>query len=163
MSSADLPSRQEVEDLLYREADLLDRWRLDEWLALLTDDATYQVPPTDTPGGDARNTLFLVADDASRIRARVKQLMGKSAWSESPPSRTRRLLSNVRVLGGEGDNIHVAANFVVYRFRHELVDTYIGHYEYELVRHEGDLKIRKRKAILDIEALRPQGKISFIL
>jgi p-cumate 2,3-dioxygenase beta subunit len=163
MSSADLPSRHEVEDLLYKEADLLDRWRLDEWFEMLTDDATYQVPPTDTPGGDARNTLFLIADDASRIRARVKQLMGKSAWSENPPSRTRRIISNVRVLGREGESIHVAANFVVYRLRHELVDTYIGHYEYELVRRGDALKIRARKAILDIEALRPQGKISFIL
>jgi p-cumate 2,3-dioxygenase beta subunit len=163
MTSADLPSRQEVEDLLYKEADLLDRWRLDEWFELLTDDATYHVPPTDTPGGDARNTLFIIADDALRIRSRVKQLMGKFAWSESPPSRTRRMISNVRVLGREGENIHIAANFVVYRLRHELVDTYIGHYEYELVRREGELKIRKRKAILDIEALRPQGKISFIL
>ena len=163
MSSADLPSRHEVEDLLYKEADLLDRWRLDKWFEMLTDDATYQVPPTDTPGGDARNTLFLIADDTSRIRARVKQLMGKSAWSENPPSRTRRIISNVRVLGREGDSIHIAANFLVYRLRHELVDTYIGHYEYELVHREGVLKIRKRKAILDIEALRPQGKISFIL
>ena len=163
MTSADLPSREEVEDLLYKEADLLDRWRLDEWFELLTDDATYHVPPTDAPGGDARNTLFIIADDALRIRSRVKQLMGKFAWSESPPSRTRRMISNVRVLGREGENIHIAANFVVYRLRHELVDTYIGHYEYELVRREDELKIRKRKAILDIEALRPQGKISFIL
>jgi p-cumate 2,3-dioxygenase subunit beta len=163
MTSADLPSRPEVEDLLYKEADLLDRWRLDEWFELLTDDATYHVPPTDVPGGDARNTLFIIADDTLRIRSRVKQLMGKFAWSESPPSRTRRMISNVRVLGRDGENIQIAANFVVYRLRHELVDTYIGHYEYELVRREGELKIRKRKAILDIEALRPQGKISFIL
>ena len=163
MIPAELPSRAEVEDFLYKEADLLDRWQLQEWLELLTDDATYQVPPTDTPDGDARNTLFIIADDASRIRERVKQLLGKAAWAENPPSRTRRMIGNVRVLGPQGDGIGIAANFVVYRFRHELVDTYIGHYEYELVRRDGELKIRKRKAILDIEALRPQGKISFIL
>ena len=33
-------SRAEVEDLFYHEADLLDSWKLDEWLKLLTDDAT---------------------------------------------------------------------------------------------------------------------------
>ena len=49
MSAADLPSRQEVEDLLYKEAALLDEWRLEEWLELLTDDAVYEVPPTDVP------------------------------------------------------------------------------------------------------------------
>jgi len=163
MSAADLLLRQEVEDLLYKEADLLDRWRLDEWLELLTDDATYQVPPTDVPEGDAKNTLFIIADDSSRIQSRVKQLMGKSAWSENPPSRTRRLISNVRVLGREGEGVHITANFAVYRFRHELVDTYVGQYQYELVRRDGALKIRRRKAVLDIESLRPQGKISFIL
>ena len=66
--STELPSRQEVEELLYREAALLDEWRLEEWLELLTDDAVYQVPPTDVPEGDSRNTLFIIADDAVRIR-----------------------------------------------------------------------------------------------
>ncbi len=156
-------SRREIEDFLYTEAALLDEWRLQEWLELLTDDATYQVPPTDKPQGDPTNTLFIIADDAFRIRSRVKQLLGKSAWAENPPSRTRRLISNVRVLEDDGENIRVTANFAVYRMRHELVDTYVGRYEYRLARREKKLKIRERKAILDLEALRPHGKVSFIL
>jgi p-cumate 2,3-dioxygenase beta subunit len=158
-----LPSRLQVEDFLYREAALLDEWRLDEWLELLTDDATYQIPPTDVPEGDARNTLFIVADDVVRIRSRVKQLLGKSAWAENPHSRTRRLISNVRVLGAEGDLVLVTANFAVYRMRYESVDTYVGHYDYKLARQGNDLKIHERRVILDNEALRPHGKISFIL
>src|SRR6266404_9814803 len=82
MTAIALPTRQEVEDLLYREAALLDEWRLEEWLEMLTDDAIYQVPSTDAPEGDARNTLYIIADDALRIRSRVKQLLGKSAWAE---------------------------------------------------------------------------------
>src|SRR5713226_5130684 len=135
MSSSELPSRQEVEDLLYREAALLDEWRLEEWLELLTDDAVYQVPPTDVPEGDSRNTLFIIADDAIRIRSRVKQLLGKSAWAENPRSRTRRLISNVRVVAVERENILVTANFAVHRMRYESVDTYIGRYDYKLIRH----------------------------
>jgi len=163
MSNLELPGRAEVEDLLYREAALLDDWRLEEWLEMLSEDAIYQVPPTDVPEGDARNTLFIIADDAVRIRSRVKQLMGKSAWAENPHSRTRRMISNVRVLGREGDDILVTANFAVYRMRYESVDTYIGHYDYRLIRTGNQLKIRERRAILDNEALRPHGKISFIL
>jgi p-cumate 2,3-dioxygenase subunit beta len=163
MSAAELPSRQEVEDLLYKEAALLDDWRLEEWLELLTDDAVYEVPPTDVPEGDARNTLFIIADDAIRIRSRVKQLLGKSAWAESPHSRTRRMISNVRVLGADGECIHVTANFAVHRMRYESVDTYIGRYDYKLARVGKELKIKERRAILDNEALRPHGKISFIL
>jgi p-cumate 2,3-dioxygenase beta subunit len=163
MNSKELPSRQEVEDFLYREAALLDDWRLEEWLACLTEDATYQIPPTDDPEGDARNTLFIIADDALRIRSRVKQLLGNSAWAENPPSRTRRMIANVRVLGAEGENIIVTANFAVHRMRYESVDTYIGHYDYKLVRQGNELRIRERRVILDNEALRPHGKISFIL
>lgn len=163
MSSIGLPSRSEVEDLLYNEAALLDEWRLEEWQGLLTEDAVYEIPPTDVPEGDSRNTLFIIADDAVRIKSRVKQLLGKSAWSENPHSRTRRMISNVRVLGLDGDNILVTANFAVYRMRYESVDTYLGHYNYKLVRSGNDLRIRERRAILDNEALRPHGKISFIL
>jgi p-cumate 2,3-dioxygenase beta subunit len=156
-------TRQTVEDFLYEEAALLDEWRLDEWLELLTDDATYEVPSTDTPDGDPQTTLSLIADDKTRMRSRVAQLLGKSAWAENPPSRTRRMISNVRLRQVEGEALHVTANFVVYRLRFEQMDTYIGRYEYTLVQREGRLKIRGRKAILDLEALRPHGKVSFIL
>ena len=156
-------TRNVIEDFLYAEAALLDEWRLHEWLELLTEDATYEVPSTDTPDGDAKTTLFIIADSAERIRSRVHQLMGKFAWAENPPSRTRRLISNVRIRDIDGDTIRVTANFAVYRMRLELVDTYIGRYEYTLVLRDGGLKIRQRRAILDLEALRPHGKVSIIL
>jgi len=156
-------TREQIEDFLYAEAALLDEWRLQEWLELLTEDVTYAVPATDAPEGDARNTLFLVADDTVRIRSRVKQLLGKSAWAENPRSRTRRLISNVRIRETNGETIRVTANFIVYRMRVDQVDTYVGRYEYTLVQRDGQLKIRERKAILDLETLRPQGKVSIIL
>ena len=73
------------------------------------------------------------------------------------------MISNVRVLGADGDHILATANFAVHRMRYESVDTYIGRYDYKLVRVGKDLKIKERRAVLDNEALRPHGKISFIL
>jgi p-cumate 2,3-dioxygenase beta subunit len=162
-SSLQTVTRAQIEDLLYHEASLLDEWRLQEWLTLLTEDVTYEVPSTDLPDGDPTTTLFLIADNAARLRARVQQLLGKSAWAENPPSRTRRLLSNVRIRDVTDDAIRVTANFVVYRLRMGQVDTYVGRYEYTLVLQEGALKIHQRKAILDLEALQPHGKVSIIL
>jgi p-cumate 2,3-dioxygenase beta subunit len=162
-SSTHAVTRAQIEDFLYHEAALLDAWRLREWLELLTDDVTYEVPATDMPDGDARQTLFLIADNTSRVQARVRQLLGKSAWAENPRSRTRRLITNVRLCAVTDDTIHVAANFAVYRVRLGQMDTYVGRYEYTLVLHDGALKIRKRKAILDLEALQPHGKVSIIL
>ena len=156
-------TREQIEDFLYAEAALLDEWRLQEWLELLTEDVTYSVPATDVPDGDAKDTLFLIADDALRVRSRVKQLLGKSAWAENPHSRTRRLISNVRIREANGETVRITANFIVYRMRMDYVDTYVGRYEYTLVQRDGRLKIRERKAILDLEALRPHGKVSIIL
>jgi len=156
-------TRQEIEDFLYEEATLLDEWRLEEWLEFLTEDASYYVPATDLPDGDHRSTLFLISDDPTRLRSRVKQLLGRFAHAENPHSRTRRLISNVRIRGIEGDTIRVTANFVVYRVRQEQVDTYVGRYEHTLVRQKNKLRIRERRAILDLDSLRPQGKVSIIL
>lgn len=155
-------TRTEAEDFLYAEADLLDSWRLEEWLDLFSPDAQYWVPSTDQPNGKPDDTLFLIADDMARLRARVKRLLSVHAHAESPHSRTRRMISNVRV-DNAGDEILIRSNFVVYRFRGEAADQYVGHYEHGLVGRNGALKIRMRKAILDMEALRPVGKVSIIL
>ncbi len=92
-------TRAEVEDFLYQEAALLDDWKLKEWEALLTEDAAYYVPPNDQPESDHRNTLFLVADDRERIRQRIIRVLDPNCHAEFPRSRTRRMISNVRIIG----------------------------------------------------------------
>jgi p-cumate 2,3-dioxygenase beta subunit len=164
-------AREEVEDFLFHEAALLDEWRLDEWLALLTDDAKYRVPSNDAPSGNPADTLFLIADDMQRIRGRVARLKDPHAHAESPRSRTRRLITNVRVLV-PGTNspefvpgtILVEANFTVHRFRRGGQESaFVGRYRYELRRVDGKLRIALREAILDSEELGRLGSVSFIL
>lgn len=156
-------TRAEAEDFLYQEAAILDEWRLRDWLALFTDDAQYWVPSTDRPDGTPDTTLFLIADDITRLRARIARLESPHAHAEYPRSRTRRMISNVRVIKDDGAEILLWSNFVVYRFRGEIADHYVGHYEHTLHRNGAEMKISLRKAILDFEALRPTGKVSIIL
>jgi p-cumate 2,3-dioxygenase beta subunit len=155
-------SRAAVEDFLYREAELLDEWRLDEWLALLTEDATYRVPSNDEPQSDPKSTLFTIADDIRRIRARVARLKDPHAHAEFPRSRTRRLISNVRIMGEAP--LRVEANFLVYRYRgNEDVRQYVGRYRYTLERRDASFRIKAREAILDAMELASLGTVSFIL
>jgi p-cumate 2,3-dioxygenase beta subunit len=153
----------EVAQFLFEEAALLDEWRLDEWLKLLTDDARYLVPPLDAPNSDHRNALFLIADNYASLRSRVGQLMGRSVWSENPRSRTRRLVTNVRVLDSDDRKAIVTANFAVWRFQFEQTDVYVGQYRHVIVRGPTGLLLQERRAVLDLESLRPHGKLSFIL
>ena len=157
-------TRQDVEDFLYEEAALLDAWRLDDWLAMLTDDAVYRVPSNDRPDNDPKDTLFIIADDIRRIRARVTRLKNKNAHAEYPPSRTRRTISNVRITGRKGAALEVEANFIVHRFRREeRIREYVGHYRYGLRVESGRLKIAKRDAIVDAMELGSLSSVSFIL
>jgi p-cumate 2,3-dioxygenase subunit beta len=157
-------TRAEVEDLLYHEADLLDRWKLDDWLKLLTDDASYYVPPNDKPDADHRYTLFTVADDIVRLRERIIRLKDPNCHAEYPPSRTRRMISNVRLDGSEDELILVSANFAIFRHRrNEPARQFVGRYKYKLKRTDEGLKIAERRAILDAEELGPMGSVSFLL
>ena len=154
--------RAEVEEFLYHEAALLDAWRLDEWLGLLTEDATYRVPSNDRPQSDPKTALFMIADDIRRIRARVTRLNDPHAHAEFPRSRTRRMISNVRIVGK--DPLRVEANFIIHRFRaNDDVRQYVGHYRYTLVREGARLKIQSREAVLDAMELGSLGTVSFIL
>jgi p-cumate 2,3-dioxygenase beta subunit len=163
-----MPSRSEVEDFLFHEAALLDEWRLDDWLGLLTEDASYRVPPNGTPQGDHRDTLFTVADDIRRIRARVTRLKDRNAHAEYPLSRTRRMIANVRLLpmtGALPDNeLEVLSNYVVYRFRREeRIREYVGQYRHRLRIVDGQLRIAARTVLIDAHELGSLGSVSFIL
>ena len=155
--------RFEVEEFLFAEADLLDRWELDAWLALFAEDCEYSIPATDLPDGDPDRHTFLVHDDRFLLTQRVQQLLTKSAHAEWPHSRTRRLVANVRAVEADGV-VEAAANFAVYRMRYDLVEVYVGQYRHRLVRGAaGQLLFQRRRSNLDLESLRPQGKVSIIL
>ena len=156
-------TRPEVEDFLFQEADLLDSWRLEEWALLFTDDGEYLIPPTDVPDGDPKHDLFLVYDDRHRLGERVKRLGKKTAHAEFPHSRTRHLVTNVRI-SQDTEGVQATCNFVVYRSKNGVNDVYPGHSHYRLVPQEGGgFRIRSKRATLDVDTLRPQGKVSIIL
>jgi p-cumate 2,3-dioxygenase beta subunit len=156
-------TRAEIEDFLFLEADLLDSWRLDEWLELFAEDGRYEIPATDLPDGDPAKHLFIIADSMPVLRGRVQRLKSVAAYSESPHSKTRRIVGNVRLLGNEGDSLKVTANFIVQRVKNDNTDSYCGRYDLLLRPTAGGLRFVRRRAVLDLDALRPQGRVSFIL
>jgi p-cumate 2,3-dioxygenase beta subunit len=162
--SIDSIGRPEVEDFLYLEADLIDRWDMDGWLELYAEDAHYFVPTTDLPSADPKKDLVYINHDYERIRALAKRLKSSKAYREYPYSNVRHLVTNVRLLGVDEDgNLRVSANFLVWRFRNEDKDHYVGQYDYRLKLIDGELKIQSKQAHLSHETLRPAGAISIIL
>lgn len=163
MTTGNQPTlRQQVEDFLFREAALLDDWRLDDWVALFAEDGRYVVPTTDLPDGDPRRDLVFIDDDINRLRARAVRLNSRHAHREYPWSRTRRFISNVRVEETAAGELSVSSNVLVYRFRAGEGAPYVGSVDYTLRRKGGDFQIAYRRATLDLEALSWHGAVSII-
>ena len=157
-------TRVEVEDFLILEAALLNEWRMEEWRALFTEECRYLVPNTNgDPYAPPESSLYLIADDGHHLTERVKRLGKKTAHAEYPHSRTRRLVSNVRILERFADSLKVECSFVTYRASQGVTDTYFGRHEHCMVEEGGALRIREKRTILDMETLRPQGRLSIIV
>ena len=156
---------REVEQLLYLEADLLDAWRLDDWAALYTEDARYCIPTNDAPDGDPDRDLMLVDDDRARMLARVVRLKSRHAHREFPHSRTSHQVTNVRIDSQSDTELRVSAKFTVWRFRNlnDRADFYVGSYQYVLVVDGNTLRIRSKRATMDMTSLVPAGSVSIIL
>lgn len=155
--------RQDVIDFLYNEAKILDEWRLKEWAALFTDDGTYMVPPLGEPDAEPTTSLFYIHDNRSRIQERAERLLKKEAHVEYPHSTTTRNYHNILVGDLDADVITVECNFTTHRTKREVVDTFIGKATYELVIENGELAIQHKKVVINLDSLRPHGKISLIL
>ena len=138
-----------VEEFLYHEARLLDEQRLEDWLALFTDDATYWVP-LEQGQKDPIGTSSIIYDDRTLLELRVKQARHPRAHSRLPLARTVHQVSNIVV-----DELTVRSNLVLIEYRQEkqrvwgaLVrhrlrregDSYrIAHKRVDLVNSEGEL------------------------
>jgi 3-phenylpropionate/cinnamic acid dioxygenase small subunit len=164
--------RQTIEDFLYLEAELLDERRMREWLELFTDDATYWAPvrhnPLERPDDVSQELSrpgesYYFNDTKKTLKIRVERVYSKQAWAETPPSRTRRMISNVRVKMDDGREIEVYSNFIVYRTRMEKdEDFFVGMRKDILRRVDGAMKIARRTIILD-QAVLGAKNISILL
>lgn len=170
MSLVDAGLQHEIEQFLYREAELLDERRFGEWYALFAEDVRYWMPiqanrlrrdrDADVGPGDGED-IALLDDDKTTLGWRVRQLSSATHWAEDPPSRTRHLITNVRIArrdhtdayGAAGyapDEYDVRSNFMVYRNRlADEVDLWVGERRDVLRRTAEGFSVASRTVMLD--------------
>ena len=151
--------RHQVEDFYFLEAELFDERKLREWFELLTEDIRYWMPlrhnPLERPESVSEELskpgeTYYFDDDWKSLKIRVERTYSKIAWAEVPPSRTRHLISNIRIKNDKGSELEVNSNFLVYRTRMESdKDIFVGARQDLLRRVNGTFKIARRTIILD--------------
>ncbi len=159
----------EVERFYYDEAALLDERRYEEWLALFTDDAHYFMPIRRTRTQREMDKEFtrpgemaFFNDDKVLLAGRVAKLKTGRSWAEDPPSRTRHLITNVRIVKDDGRTLEVESNFHVYRTRLNSEETsWIGSRRDLLRRTDRSFQIADRKIFLEQTVLLSRNLSNF--
>jgi 3-phenylpropionate/cinnamic acid dioxygenase small subunit len=147
-----------IVEFLYEEASLLDQLRLKEWAARLAQDLVYCAPLRETRPMDQQNASFVRTvqhfhDDWRSVMGRIARLTAtKSAWAEDPPSRTRRLVTNVMVAKTpKADEFAVTSYLLITRSRFNFSEyDLISAERRDLLRQDGaSFKLARREIILD--------------
>ena len=160
----------EVEQFYSEEAALLDERRYSEWVELFTEDTHYWMPLRRTRTTDELDKEFTgpegmayFDDDNEMLQKRVAKLGSGYAWAEDPPSRTRHITTNVRVLSDDGSELTVESNFLVYRTRlNSEEDTWIGRRRDQLRRVDESFKVADRKIFLEQTVILSRNLSNFI-
>jgi 3-phenylpropionate/cinnamic acid dioxygenase small subunit len=168
-SQVDEKTAKECENFLYREARLLDNWRLRDWLALVSEDIDYRIPirvtRETTAGPGFSDSTFNMLEDWPSLKARVARLEHEYAWAEDPPSRTRRFVTNVVATGKTDDGrVHLESYLMLFRSKaDQLTFELISCERQDLLRNDGgQWKLSKRLVLLDHTVV-PSRYLSVIL
>lgn len=151
-ASIDVGLRGEIEEFLYREVWLLDHGRLDEWLGLFTDDATYWIP-LEADQDDPLATSSIVYDDRRLLEVRVRQFQHPRAHARVPAPRTVHQIGNVRIIEAAAQEVRVSSSLVLVEYRRERQRVWGALVEHRLRRTGDGLRIAaKRVDLVNSEA-----------
>ena len=164
---AQLLLKNEIEEFLFHEAELLDERYFEDWLGLLTDDIRYWMPMRRNVKSNELDREFTregqdinwFDEGRDTLERRVRQILTGVHWAEEPLSRICHFVTNVQILkatpsASDPAEVSVKCRFLVYRNRVQTeTDFLIGKREDTLRKVDGAWKIAERKIILDQNVL----------
>lgn len=166
---------ERVSQFYFREARLLDARQYQQWLALLSENIEYTVPARHTPQLDnsLRDTEAFL-DTAQEFNAglepplrdekylhlmiRVMRSLKMNAWTENPPARTRRFVSNIEIVAESGNTFEVFSNTLLYYSRYAQDNVLYSYQRRDILEELGDddkggFRLLNREVVLDFSVI----------
>jgi 3-phenylpropionate/cinnamic acid dioxygenase small subunit len=149
MSAA--PIGEAAAQLLDEYVERIDSDRLEEWLELFTEDASYQVLPRENLEQDLPASIILCTNK-KMLRDRIVSLRNANLYN---PHYDRHLVSGVRVKAESEGVWQLTANYAVYQSTHEGQSKLfsVGGYRDKVRMEGGRLLFSKKLVIVDTFAV----------
>lgn len=140
----------QIRDLMYECARLVDRQQFLEWMDLFVEDGVYSAITYENLHDQG---LYLFYDDGREaFKERVAYLRG--FWQVAR-GKTIHQVSNIEITGLKEDEAKARSYFVIFRTGTSGVSEFhaCGEYEDEVVKRDGRWLFRRRNAIVDTAVL----------
>ena len=151
---------REVEQFLYRQAELLDAKHWSDFIELFSEDGRYWMPASPeqtTPDG----TPAIFCEDRDLMTVRMKRVTSPHAWSQAPMWGTSHLVSNVVIEDANlrtGD-LTVRSRFHMMEFRRDTVRHFAGTYHHQLQATSDGYRIKLQR----VDMVNGEGPYEYVL
>jgi 3-phenylpropionate/cinnamic acid dioxygenase small subunit len=149
---------REIEQFLYRQSELLDGKRWQDYIDLFADDGVYWMPVTpEQTEWEGSPSIF--AEDKHMMEVRMGRVTHPTAWSQAPMWATSHVLGNVVIESEARDAWVVRSRFHMMELRRDTVRHFGGTYRHTLVRHDGQLRIKLQR----VDMFNAQAPYDYVL
>ena len=148
-----------VEQFLYRQAELLDDKRWQDYIELFTADGVYWMPPEPShTTWEGMPAIF--AEDKNLMTVRMNRVLHPDAWSQRPLWGTNHVVSNVMIESEKPNGDVVArSRFHMLELRRDDVRHFAGSYVHHLKRTQGGYRIKLQR----VDMTNAQATFDFVL
>ena len=146
-------TQQNVEQFLYKQADILDQRDWDAWLDLFSKDGKYWMPaaPEQETGEGLPNIFY---EDRYLMDMRIRRVEHPYAHSQKAGHRTSHVVSNVMIQSEDVENgeLVCTSRFHMVEYRLEDQRYFGGKYTHNLERIDNNFRIKlQRVDIANVE------------
>jgi 3-phenylpropionate/cinnamic acid dioxygenase small subunit len=144
---------REIEQLLYRQSELLDHKLWQDYIDLFADDGVYWMPvsPEQT---EWQGSPSIFAEDKHMMTVRMGRVTHPTAWSQAPMWGTSHVIGNVVIEAASPEAWVVRSRFHMVELRRDTVRHFAGSYRHTLVRQGEQLRIKLQRVDM-VNALAP--------
>ncbi len=157
--AVNLPLQHAVEQFLYRQAEMLDAKRWQDWIDQFAPDGVYWMPadPAHTHW-DGMPAIF--AEDRNLMTVRMKRVLHPDAWSQVPNWGTNHVVGNVQVdkVAANGDVV-VHSRFHMMELRRDNVRHFAGLYTHHLKKTAQGWRIKVQR----VDMTNAQAAFDYVL